>query len=79
MKSKRHHHWLTDYTTDVTKNCTLRSDLNQVPKSVFKRKKAKNGSEYWELHFKLLVSVSAKMVFAFEVAGKQYGQVDADY
>ena len=64
---------------DVVKNCTLTADLNKVPKELFKTKRSKSGQEYVELHYKLLVSVAAKMTFSLQVAGKEICQVNAEY
>lgn len=65
----------------TTKNCRLKSDLSSIPKELFKRMKQEPyGGEYWELHYKLLVSIeSGPMVFSLEIGGKEYGQVLADY
>jgi len=65
----------------VTKNCTLTTDLSKVPKDLFKKKKrSSDGEEYWQLHFKLLVTIqSGPMVFSLEAGGKEYGQVGAEY
>ena len=63
----------------VTQNCTLTADLNKVPKDQFKKKRKTTGEEYLELHYKLLVSVAAKMTFSLQVAGKKFGHVGAEY
>ena len=63
----------------TVQNCTLTADLNQVPKELFKKKKSKTGENYTELHYKLMVSVAAKMTFSLQVAGKVIGRVLADY
>jgi hypothetical protein len=53
----------------------------KVPKDLFKKKKrSSDGEEYWQLHFKLLVTIqSGPMVFSLEAGGKEYGQVGAEY
>lgn len=68
-------------TGNVTKNCILKSDLSTVPKHLFKKKtQPLNGQEYWELNYKLLISIDAvPMVFSLQIGGKEYGQVGADY
>ena len=60
-------------------NCTLIADLNKVPKELFKSKRSRSGEDYVELHYKLLVSVAAKMTFSLQVAGNEICQVDAEY
>lgn len=57
----------------------MTADLNKVPRELFKTKMSKTGEEYIELHYKLLVSVAAKMTFSLQVAGKEICQVDAEY
>ena len=60
-------------------NCTLTADLNKVPRDKFKQKTTKTGVRYIELHYKLMVSVAAKMTFSLQVAGNEICQVGADY
>lgn len=66
------------------KYCTLKTDLSVVPVDAFKKQSrfGENGEEikYWELHYKLLVTVqSGPMLFSIVSGGKEYGQVGTDY
>lgn len=68
----------------VVKNCTLKTDLSVVPVDAFKKRSraADDGEEvkYWELHYKLLVTIhSGPMLFSIVSGGKEYGQVGTDY
>jgi hypothetical protein len=76
---------LTFFRTGVvTKNYTLTADLSAVPKSMFRKhsRLLESGEElhYWELHFKLLVTIqSGPMIFSIVCGGKEYGQVGTSY
>lgn len=65
----------------VNKNCSLSIDLSVVPRELFKTKtRASDGNQYLVINYKLLVKIEgARMVFAFECAGKEYGAVSAEY
>lgn len=65
----------------VTKNCTLKADLNGVPRHLFKKKtRSLDGMPCLELRYNLLISIqSGPMVFSIEVDGKEYGSVEAIY
>lgn len=67
--------------SSVKHNCSLKLDLGIVPRELFKTKKrTSDGQEYLNLDFKLLVKIEgARLVFAFECDGKEYGAVDAEY
>jgi hypothetical protein len=42
--------------------------------------RASDGTQYLELHLELLVKIEgARMVFAFEVNGKEYGAIIAEF
>lgn len=63
-------------------NCTLKSDLNQVPKSCFvKKKRSSDGADYVEIHYNLQIenNQSGLMKFSLEIDGKEYSAVDATY
>jgi hypothetical protein len=59
----------------------LNINFAQVPKDQFKRMtRASDGMQYQIVNYKLLVKIEgARMVFAFECNGVEYGAVDADY
>lgn len=50
-----------------------------MPRDKFKHKTSKTGERYIELHYKLMVSVAAKMTFSLQVEGNEICQVGADY
>jgi hypothetical protein len=69
--------WLT-----VKINCTLKSDLNQVPRSCFvKKTRASDQADYVEIHYNLQIenNQSGLMTFSLEIGGKEYSAVNATY
>jgi hypothetical protein len=63
----------------VTTNCSLRVDLSEIPKHLFREAVGLKG-KYLRLNFKLLIKLQgARMVFSFECGGKEYASVEADY
>jgi hypothetical protein len=71
---------LTD-APGVKKCCSLEIDLSTVPQEHYKTKtKPSDGTKYSVVNYNLLVKIEgARMVFAFECAGKEYGMVNAEY
>jgi hypothetical protein len=66
----------------VKVNCTLKSDLNKVPRSCFvKKTRASDSAEYIEIHYNLQIenNQSGLMKFSLEIDGKEYSAVDATY
>ena len=68
----------------LKKTCTLRSDLSVVPKELFERKwrldSDGNHVNWWELHYKLVVTIqSGPMLFSINCHGQEYGVVAATY
>lgn len=60
--------------------CTLTTDLNAVPKSLFTRLTTSKGIEFDNLDFELHMKIeSAQLVFELRVDGIKYGSVQADF
>lgn len=60
--------------------CTLTTDLNQVPKSLFTRLTTTKGVDFDNLDFELHMRIeSANLVFELRVDGVKYGSVQADF
>ena len=60
--------------------CTLTTDLNEVPKSLFTRLTTTKGIEFDNLDFELHMKIeSANLVFELRVDGVKYGSVQADF
>lgn len=61
------------------------TDLSMVPRELIKQKarvdQDGNTVRYWELHYKLLVSIEtgAGMLFSLICGGKEYGKVGPEY
>lgn len=67
-------------TKDLTNVCTLTTDLNTVPKSLFTRLTTSKGIEFDNLDFELHMKIeSAQLVFELRVDGIKYGSVHADF
>ncbi|KAK4552817.1 hypothetical protein LTR86_010151 [Recurvomyces mirabilis] len=65
---------------DLFKVCTLTTDINSVPKSLFTRLTTTKGLEFDNLDFELHMKIeSANLVFELRVDGVQYGSVQADF
>lgn len=63
-------------------NCTLKTDLNLVPRACFVNKKRKSdGASYTEIRYNLQIenNQSGLMKFSLEIGGKEYSGVDATY
>ncbi|KAK4214464.1 hypothetical protein QBC37DRAFT_149989 [Rhypophila decipiens] len=68
------------YTSDLQHVCTLTTDLNAVPRSLFTRLTTTRGVEFDNLDFTLEMIVdSAGLGFELKVDGVRYGRVDAKY
>ncbi|RMZ24418.1 hypothetical protein D0859_11529 [Hortaea werneckii] len=65
---------------DLITVCTLTTDLNDVPKSLFTRLTTTKGIEFDNLDFELHMKIeSANLVFELRVDGVKYGTVKADF
>ncbi|KAK3683645.1 hypothetical protein B0T22DRAFT_255645 [Podospora appendiculata] len=68
------------YTRDLVHVCTLTTDLNAVPRSLFTRLTTTRGVEFDNLEFTLEMIVdSAGLGFELKVDGVRYGRVDAEF
>ncbi|EMC96848.1 hypothetical protein BAUCODRAFT_70194 [Baudoinia panamericana UAMH 10762] len=64
----------------LVKVCTLTTDLNSVPRSLFTRLTTTKGIEFDNLDFELHMKIeSANLVFELRVDGVKYGSVQADF
>ena len=60
--------------------CTLTTDLNAVPRTLFTRLTTTKGIEFDNLDFELHMKIeSANLVFELRVDGVKYGSVLADF
>ncbi|KAK5175088.1 uncharacterized protein LTR77_000225 [Saxophila tyrrhenica] len=67
-------------TKDLVNVCTLTTDLNEVPKSLFTRLTTTKGIEFDNLDFELHMKIeSANLVFELRVDGIKYGTVAAEF
>ena len=67
-------------TKDLINVCTLTTDLNAVPKSLFTRLTTSKGIEFDNLDFELHMKIeSAQLVFELRVDGIKYGSVQAEF
>jgi hypothetical protein len=65
---------------DLIHVCTLTTDLNAVPKTLFTRLTTTRGIEFDNLDFTLEMTVgSANLVFELKVDGVRYGVVSAKF
>ncbi|KAL8366030.1 hypothetical protein RB595_004694 [Gaeumannomyces hyphopodioides] len=68
------------YTRDLIHTCTLTTDLNAVPRSLFTRLTTTKGVEFDNLDFTLEMIVdSAGLGFELKVDGVRYGRVEAEF
>ncbi|KYK58469.1 hypothetical protein DCS_05485 [Drechmeria coniospora] len=68
------------YTRDLVHVCTLTTDLNAVPRSLFTRLTTTRGVEFDNLDFTLEMIVdSAGLGFELKVDGMRYGRVEAEF
>ena len=60
--------------------CTLTTDLNSVPKSLFTRLTTSKGAVFDNLDFELqMIIESAGLAFELRIDGVKYGCVQADF
>ncbi|KAM3509195.1 hypothetical protein MY10362_000726 [Beauveria mimosiformis] len=70
----------TAFTRDLINVCTLTTDLNAVPRSLFTRLTTTRGVEFDNLDFTLEMIVdSAGLGFELKVDGVRYGRVEAEF
>lgn len=68
------------FSKELTTVCTLRTDLQSVPKGLFTRLTTSKGVEFDNLDFELQMKIeSADLVFELRVDGVQYGIVQAEF
>ncbi|KAL9087723.1 MAG: hypothetical protein Q9165_006490 [Trypethelium subeluteriae] len=68
------------YARGLINVCTLTTDLNAVPKSLFTRLTTTKGVEFDNLDFTLDMRIeSAGLVFELKVDGVRYGSVEAEF
>jgi hypothetical protein len=68
------------FNGELIKVCTLTTDINSVPKSLFTRLTTTKGVEFDNLDFELHMKIeSADLVFELRVDGVKYGSVQADF
>ncbi|KAK5629368.1 hypothetical protein RRF57_005083 [Xylaria bambusicola] len=68
------------YSRDLVHVCTLTTDLNAVPRSLFTRLTTTRGVEFDNLDFTLEMIVdSAGLGFELKVDGVRYGRVEAEF
>ncbi|EGX94089.1 Hsp70 family chaperone [Cordyceps militaris CM01] len=68
------------FTRDLVNVCTLTTDLNAVPRSLFTRLTTTRGVEFDNLDFTLEMIVdSAGLGFELKVDGVRYGRVEAEF
>ncbi|KAL5890051.1 hypothetical protein ACKVWC_005269 [Pyricularia oryzae] len=68
------------YTRDLIHTCTLTTNLNAVPRSLFTRLTTTRGVEFDNLDFTLEMIVdSAGLGFELKVEGVRYGRVEAEF
>ncbi|KAH8174888.1 hsp70 protein [Sarocladium implicatum] len=68
------------YTRELSHVCTLTTDLNAVPRSLFTRLTTTRGVEFDNLDFTLEMIVdSAGLGFELKVDGVRYGRVEAEF
>jgi hypothetical protein len=68
------------YTRELVNVCTLTTDLNAVPRSLFTRLTTTRGVEFDNLDFTLEMIVdSAGLGFELKVDGVRYGRVEAEF
>nr|POE46967.1 heat shock 70 kda protein 12a [Quercus suber] len=68
------------YSKSLITVCTLTTDLNAVPRSLFTRLTTTKGVEFDNLDFELQMKIeSANMLFELRVDGVKYGSVQADF
>ncbi|CAI4217302.1 unnamed protein product [Parascedosporium putredinis] len=70
----------SSFTKELVHVCTLTTDLNAVPRSLFTRLTTTRGVEFDNLDFTLEMTVdSAGLSFELKVDGVRYGRVEAEF
>ncbi|KFA66207.1 hypothetical protein S40285_05120 [Stachybotrys chlorohalonatus IBT 40285] len=65
---------------NISQNCTLTANLQEVPRTKFEQKTDKYGGPYYRVSYNLVISIdSALMSFSLELDGKKYGSVEAKF
>ncbi|KEY71213.1 hypothetical protein S7711_02323 [Stachybotrys chartarum IBT 7711] len=65
---------------NISPNCTLTANLQDVPRTKFEQKTDKYGGPYYRVSYNLVISIdSALMSFSLELDGKKYGSVEAKF
>jgi len=68
------------YKKGLINVCTLTTDLNAVPKTLFTRLTTTKGIEFDNLDFTLDMTIdSASLIFELKVDGVRYGHVTAKF
>lgn len=68
------------HTRDLIHVCTLTTDLNAVPRSLFRRLMTTRGVEFDNLDFTFEMTIdSAGLCFELKVDGVRYGRVEAKF
>ncbi|KAJ5949847.1 hypothetical protein N7454_001431 [Penicillium verhagenii] len=66
--------------SDVSILCTLKSDLSNIPKQLFKKLCNSKLKEFYKIEFEIVLTpFSASMLFELQVNGVGYGSVQAEY
>lgn len=67
-------------SVDIVTNCTLETDLSQIPKRFFVRRET-NGVLFTEIMHNIIIEnlPSGLMKFSVEVGGQEYSAVQATY
>lgn len=67
-------------SVDIVTNCTLETDLSQIPKRFFVRRET-NGVLFTEITHNIIIEnlPSGLMKFSVEVGGQEYSAVQATY
>jgi len=61
-------------------NCSMKSDMRNIPKSHFKEKTGINGETYYDIKYNLVITMkTAEMKFSLEIGGQELGSVQAKY
>jgi hypothetical protein len=68
------------YKKGLINVCTLTTDLNSVPRTLFTRLTTTKGVEFDNLDFTLDMTIdSATLIFELKVDGERYGSVTAKF
>ncbi|KAK4182907.1 hypothetical protein QBC35DRAFT_419950 [Podospora australis] len=71
---------LHEFGQPVHQNCTLVSDLRNIPRNLFNMKRGVDGELYYDVNFDLVITLkSALMEFSLEFDGKPFGTVSPKF